>query len=946
MEKCTIKISTHNINGFSRNKDFLRSRCENESDTIHCLQEHWLRPPFKKTKGVNQFRHLHKDVDGYATSAMKKSISEKILTGRPYGGTGFLWNKKHSNCIKPRVEYVHERVTVLEIVDNHGPILCINAYFPYYDSSKIAEQRTIYIEVIGFIEHIMCNNPNSRYILAGDFNCNIFDYSHPFTSLVRDLMTRRSLVCSYDLDSNFDPQTAWSRTGRRKNGSSYTLLDYVMVSESLRNCVSNTEICHYPDNLSDHLPVTIDIELYLRNMDQKNSAYLPSNINWSRIDNDTKQQYANVMEEHLDSISVPFHSILHGSCACENDEHVFHIEKYFNDIVDAVKTAESYLPRSRPGVSKNYWNNELSNLKAASSDAFSVWKDVGKPSSGPIFELKKSTHYRYKLAINKAKKEFDLGHSNQIYENLLNGNSNRFWSSWQTLHGKQGDDSVRVNGKIDNGEIANEFASGFKRIYDDANTDQAKFLTNKFSARYRDFYNSHRADGLDDAYFSWQDMINIMSKLQPGKASGSFLNAEHIMHGSTSLVIHLHLLFNAIVQHGYVPYDFLKGVVTPIIKDSEGDVSSIENYRGITLSHVFSFLFEHGILLKIDSFLQSDDLQFGYKKKHSTNHAIYTVKKCINYFCTHGSSVYVSFLDCTKGFDRVSHDGLFLKLLERNVPLCWLRILIYWYSNMYSVCKWKDAFSDPFPVISGVRQGGVLSAKFWALYMDDLVHQLRSTYNGCYITELFIACVLYADDVCLMSPTRKAMQTLLDTCSTYANYWCIKYNENKSKMMYFGKDFDSYSCVPMTLNGGALEFVREIKYLGVIVTSDCNFSCSAKKPRSAFYRSSNSILNVIRCPSVEVQMKLLYSICIPNLTYACEVVSYNHRDMSSLHIAANDAIRKIFGYDRWESIRTLRQKRGYDSVTEIFANRKLNFEKHLSRIGNSLLTQLSNILIV
>ena len=424
---------------------------------------------------------------------------------------------------------------------------------------------------------------------------------------------------------------------------------------------------------------------------------------------------------------------------------------------------------------------------------------------------------------------------------------------------------------------------------------------------------------------------------------GSSKKLRLILHGSTQLVIHLHLLFNAIVQHSYVPCDFLKGVVTPIVKDSEGDISSIENYRGITLSHTFSFLFEHGILLKIDSFLQSDDLQFGYKKKHSTNHAIYTVKRCIDYFCTHGSSVYVSFLDCTKGFDRVSHDGLFLKLLERNVPLCWLRILIYWYSNMYSICKWKDAFSDPFPVISGVRQGGVLSAKFWAVYMDDLVCRLRLTHKGCYIADLFIACVLYADDVCLMAPTCKAMQSLLDTCSEYADYWCIKYNEKKSKMMYFGRDFNSYSCTPMTLNGGALEFVHEIKYLGVMVTSERFFSCSAKKPRCAFYRSSNSILNVIRCPRTAVQMKLLYSICVPNLTYACEVVSYSDKDMKSLHTAANDAIRKIVGYNRWESIRSLRESHGYDSITEIFANRRSKFEKHLSRIGNSFITRLSNI---
>ena len=116
----------------------------------------------------------------------------------------------------------------------------------------------------------------------------------------------------------------------------------------------------------------------------------------------------------------------------------------------------------------------------------------------------------------------------------------------------------------------------------------------------------------------------------------------------------------------------MKGVISPIVKDNEGDVTSLENYRGITLGHAFSFLFEHAALLKIDSLLTTDNLQFGYKKKHSTSHAIYTVKKCIDYFCTHGSSVYVSFLDCTKGFDRVSHDGLFLKLISRDIPLCWL----------------------------------------------------------------------------------------------------------------------------------------------------------------------------------------------------------------------------------------------------------------------------------
>ena len=63
-------------------------------------------------------------------------------------------------------------------------------------------------------------------------------------------------------------------------------------------------------------------------------------------------------------------------------------------------------------------------------------------------------------------------------------------------------------------------------------------------------------------FLSWDDMINVMSKLELGKASGSSVKAEHILYGSPQLTVHLQLLFNAMIQHGYVPTEFLKGVIT------------------------------------------------------------------------------------------------------------------------------------------------------------------------------------------------------------------------------------------------------------------------------------------------------------------------------------------------------------------------------------------------
>ena len=88
-------------------------------------------------------------------------------------------------------------------------------------------------------------------------------------------------------------------------------------------------------------------------------------------------------------------------------------------------------------------------------------------------------------------------------------------------------------------------------------------------------------------------------------------------------------------------------------------------------------------------------------------------------------------------------------------------------------------------------------------------------------------------------------------------------------------------------------------------------------------------------------MKLLYSIAVPNLTYASDVIVF--KDMHRLHVATNDAIRKFFGYDRWDSVTDLRQSEGYSSITEIFAERRKTFETRLSSIGNSLIHSLANI---
>ena len=68
-------------------------------------------------------------------------------------------------------------------------------------------------------------------------------------------------------------------------------------------------------------------------------------------------------------------------------------------------------------------------------------------------------------------------------------------------------------------------------------------LQREFAAKIPDYYNSSRDESISAFYLTWDDMITISGKLKVGKSSNTFLTAEHILHGSPKLAVHLHLLF-------------------------------------------------------------------------------------------------------------------------------------------------------------------------------------------------------------------------------------------------------------------------------------------------------------------------------------------------------------------------------------------------------------------
>ena len=126
------------------------------------------------------------------------------------------------------------------------------------------------------------------------------------------------------------------------------------------------------------------------------------------------------------------------------------------------------------------------------------------------------------------------------------------------------------------------------------------------------------------------------------------------------------------------------------------------------------------------------------------------------------------------------------------------------------------------------------------------------------------------------------------------------------------------SLIPICIEDAPLEYVHEWKYLGITLVSGRNISFSARSDLSSFFPATNSIITALPNASEHVIVQLLYSNCVPIISYASEVKQYSASEMTSCNTAINNALRRVFGFSDWRSVRVLREIFGFKSIYEIF----------------------------
>ena len=399
-----------------------------------------------------------------------------------------------------------------------------------------------------------------------------------------------------------------------------------------------------------------------------------------------------------------------------------------------------------------------------------------------------------------------------------------------------------------------KFVKHFQSVGDAGEGSDLSNLLDAYSKRRQGYWGDpYLAEHSFDAALV-ERVINDMAR---GKAAGlDNLTAEHLQQCHALLPGVLAKLFNLFVLTGYIPAGFGYSYTVPIPKQKVNVFSkahNVDDFRGISISPVISKVFEHCILDRFRRYFVTSDNQFSYKHRLGCTTVLHTVRCVVDHYINNGSTVNLCALDLSKAFDRLNHYCLYIKLMNKRLPIQILRVIENWFAICLTCVKWHNNFSQFFKLDRGTRQGGVLSPALFNVYIDDVITANIDSGIGCHRRHVCLAILVYADDILLLAPTVSSLQLLVDVCCKELDILGMQINYKKTVCMRIGPGFKRECINIIAGNGLVLNWVQQFRYLGTVILSSSQFKCNFNDCKKALYRAFNSTFGRIgRNASAEV----------------------------------------------------------------------------------------------
>ena len=224
------------------------------------------------------------------------------------------------------------------------------------------------------------------------------------------------------------------------------------------------------------------------------------------------------------------------------------------------------------------------------------------------------------------------------------------------------------------------------------------------------------------------------------------------------------------MESGSFPSEWKKGNVVPIHK--KDDKQCLKNYRPISLLPICGKIFEKLIFNEMFKFFIENELispnQSGFKPGDSCINQLLAITHEIYKSFDDGFEVRGVFLDISKAFDKVWHEGLIFKLKQNGISDNLLNLLCDFLRNRKQRVLLNGQVSDWPDVRAGVPQGSILGTLLFLIYINNLSEGLSSNAK------------LFADDTSLFSVIHDSNTSALELNSDLArtNRWEFQWKMN------------------------------------------------------------------------------------------------------------------------------------------------------------------------
>ena len=94
-----------------------------------------------------------------------------------------------------------------------------------------------------------------------------------------------------------------------------------------------------------------------------------------------------------------------------------------------------------------------------------------------------------------------------------------------------------------------------------------------------------------------------------------------------------------------------------------------------------------------------------------------------------------------------------------------------------------DRITEYFISLLGVRQGDNLSPTLFNIFVNDIPKIFDYTCDPAIFGDISINCLMYGDDLLILSETNLGLQNYMNKLSSYCNQWGLSVNTAKTKFM-------------------------------------------------------------------------------------------------------------------------------------------------------------------